>query len=241
MKQKIFLLFYSMGLTALIFFTSCNNGSGCTLTHEDSVKIAHAVMNDTMQISSGSDSVYGDTILLPRDFTKASKLVNGNGYTYIGSLNALVKTDISKERGLMLSEKATAPVDTATLNQYVKNYKIWVNGNAGTYTKQYCYLIQKSNIEDLFNVTPDCMGIRVYMGIADSTNPAVQTVVLTGYNQFGGDIYLPGPTPNSARGIDQASPCPTDCPYKWSDGMDAQDRPKTNKMMLGRIKAKDPQ
>ena len=128
----------------------------------------------------------------------------------------------------MIASMASGPIDLATANRYVQNYKDWVNNGAQEYTKQFSYVIDSAEIGALTRII-GYHGIRVYMGMRVANNADSETVVLTAYQADSSDLYIP-----NAKGpmvIDKVTPCPWDCPCLIGDA--------SSKAMLGR-QAKDP-
>lgn len=147
----------------------------------------------------------------------------------------------SKNPGLEKIGFYSKPVDTATLNGYVSNYKrLYKNGT-------FSFVLGAGDVNRLLALGGD---IRVYFGLMTPGVASSGTVILTGANADGGDIYLTDGM--NQFGIDQASPCPTDCPYKLSDAVAVSSSVPTtgpippnpalnpNKSMLGRLWDIDP-
>jgi len=76
------------------------------------------------------------------------------------------------------------------------------------------------------------------LGLTLAGNPGTGTVIVTGVNGQGGDLYLQAGGREFA--IDQSTPCPTDCPFRRSSATPPNEAPSTSRDMLGRM-VSDPQ
>ncbi len=117
-----------------------------------------------------------------------------------------------------------APVDTSLLSGYVRNFKQYYRNGTFSFT------LPTGDIERILSLNPTAL--RVYLGMEVAGQPTSGTIILTGVNSTGGDIYLNSPT--GPQAIDRASPCPTNCPFEY------RHRTSSTRSMLGRSPS-DPQ
>jgi hypothetical protein len=112
------------------------------------------------------------------------------------------------EKGQMDGKAYTsAEVDYATLNQYVKNYRDYYPDFT------FAFNVDTSDIEELRRQT-GCKGLRVYFGLKTASENATGTAILVGVNGDNSDAYIQRTVQGRQvyRGVDECSPCPSDCP-----------------------------
>jgi hypothetical protein len=112
-------------------------------------------------------------------------------------------------------------VPVATLDTYVRNYRTAIAGRSGT----FAFNVDTTDINELLR-QPGCTRIRIYLGLRNAADKTTGVTILTGVDSNNRDIYLLRLNDQGqgvAKGIDECTPCPQDCPLTES-----------NKPMLGR-------